>query len=67
MCIVLVIAITAAVGEVKFSLGYDDFKVAFIRQVEIETRQLHVWVQITEESCGLKIKMSETLVNQIEN
>lgn len=38
MCIVLVIAITAAVGEVKFSLGYDDFKVAFIRQVEIEIR-----------------------------
>lgn len=40
MCIILVIiAITAAVGKVKFSLGYDDSAVAFIRQVEIETRQ----------------------------
>lgn len=60
-------AIIAVMGEVKFSLGYVDFKVTFILQVEIGTRQLHIFgVQIPEESCELKIKMSESLAKQIE-
>lgn len=64
--VLVVIAIIAVVGEVKFSFGYVDFKVAFILQVEIGTRQLHIWIQIPEESCELKLKMLETLAKQIE-
>ena len=38
-----------------------------ILQVEIGTRQLHIFgVQIPEESCELKIKMSESLAKQTE-